>query len=83
MLDNLRDSASSSFFDDDEDLPDFMEEEEVVAPSATPKKRKPRKPFLGLTPIQGFVLSVMLFFTVCMLGTLVLLVFGRVMIPAF
>ena len=77
MLDNLRDSASSSpFFEQEEELPDFLEE--------TPAPKKPKKSsknFLGLTPPQRFVLSTMLFITVCILGALLLMVLGRVVLP--
>lgn len=68
MLDNLRDEpSSSSFFDDD--IPRFLEDEYPPEP--------PPRPFLGMTPIQRFFISVMLLITICLLGTMLLLVTGR------
>jgi hypothetical protein len=79
MLDNLRESAASSpFFEDEEELPDFLGE------TPPPRKpRKPRKPFLGLSPGQRFALSLMLFFTVCVLGVMVMFVSQRFWLPTF
>jgi len=87
MFDNLRDLSNDSLYDDeqnqDDDLFKDMEDdaEEVSAPVTSPV-RKPRKSknFLGMTAQQRFLISVMLLFTVCLLGTLVMFVFGRMSI---
>lgn len=70
MFDNLRNDAS--LFDDEPEL------EPAPLPSR-PSVRAPRRPrrFLGMTPIQRFVLSLMLMTAVCALGTLVMLVSGK------
>lgn len=84
MLDNLRDQAS------------FHEEEEPLAtnPPNTPKptkRSKLRMPHIqlrsldqitGMTALQRFALAVMLLVMVCLLGTMLLLISGR-MVPLF
>jgi hypothetical protein len=74
MLDNLRDQAS------------FQEEEEPLDPNAPkpPKPRKPRRSFdqiTGMTAQQRFTLAVMLSIMVCLLGTMLLLIFGKIVPP--
>jgi len=74
MLDNLRDQAS------------FQEEEEPL----NVKESKPPKPRIQLRSIdqitgmnarQRFVLAVMLLIMVCLLGTMFLLISGKVVPP--
>ena len=63
MFDNLRDlSDGSSLFEDPAD----------AQYAATP--RGPQRRFLGLTPAQRFLLSLMLFASVVMIGLMCLLV---------
>jgi hypothetical protein len=75
MFDNLRDSAESSFYEED---PNELYKEPVATPaprrsvSATTNTR-----FLGMTALQRFLISVMLMFTVCILGTLAMLVLEK------
>ena len=79
MLDNLRDQAS------------FQEEEEPLNPNAPkpPKPRKQRKPrrsfdqITGMTAKQRFALAVMLSIMVCLLGTMLLLVSGKIVPSLF
>jgi hypothetical protein len=78
MFDNLRDSASSSPFYE-EDANDLYKEpaskpmmDSVIA---APRKRGSR--FLGMNGAQRFFLSFMLFFVVCLLGTLAMLILGK------
>lgn len=68
MLDNLRDDASSRpFFEDEEpSLPPEPERDPVPL-------RLPAGRFLGMTPVQRFIISVLLMMTVCLLGTMFLL----------
>ncbi len=79
MLDNLRDDADgSSYLDDpDDELPDFLEEEEEEVIRPQTDSFAFLKPVLDLTPVQRFIIVVMLFMAVCLIGSMALLVFGR------
>ncbi len=70
MFENLRNDAS--LFDDE---PYFEPAPPVSQPPARPKRRRGR--FLGLTPVQRFILALMLMVAVCMIGTLIMLVSGK------
>jgi hypothetical protein len=72
MSDTFRDDTTSLFDDDD-----FEEIEEESAP-AIRQDRKPRGKFLGMTSFQRFIIAVMLMIAVCMLGTMCLLITGRI-----
>ncbi len=67
MFDNLRQSGSTGF----DDLPD----------------RSPRRVstgrVMGMTPVQLFLLSLMLFLNVSLLGCFALIVFDKVRLPFF
>jgi hypothetical protein len=71
MFDNLRDSAESSFYEEDQN--DLYKESEAKAAVG----RRSNGRFLGMTAQQRFLISVMLLFTVCIMGTLVLFVLGK------
>lgn len=70
MLDDfLREDDASSFLDEIEE---------------TPKMDLPAEPevgFLGMTPFQRFVIAVMFFFMVVIIGAFCLLVTGSIGIP--
>jgi hypothetical protein len=70
MLDDLRNSAAQSF----EEVSPPEDERAVSAPV------QKREPFLGMTPQQRFVLAVMVFMMVCVLGAFFLLLAGKVVI---
>ena len=74
MFDNLRDSAESSFYEEE---PNDLYKEPVAVPA--PRRRAPTRNgrFLGMTAQQRFLLSVMLLFTVCILGTLAMFVLEK------
>ena len=79
MFDNLRDSADSSFYEEE---PNDLYKEPAPSgrkpASATPKKRRSNNArFLGMTAQQRFLVSLMLMFTVCIMGTLVMFALGR------
>lgn len=80
MFDNLRDLADEPLYEDEQDDL-FKEPEPADAPAAAPvrKKRKSRN-FLGMTAPQRFLLSVMVMFTVLLLGMLAMFVLGRMSI---
>lgn len=73
MFDNLRDSAESSSFYEEE--PNDLYKEPVEK-AAAPKRRSNAR-FLGMTAQQRFFVSLMLFFTVCIIGTLAMFLFGK------
>ncbi len=73
MFDNLRDSASSFYEEEQNDL--YKEPE--VKPVASSRKRKKNAKFLGMTAQQRFLISMMLMFTVCIMGTLAMFVMGK------
>jgi hypothetical protein len=59
---------------------------EVAAAEPEPKPARRRfgsGPFLGLSPAQRFVLALVLFLNVTMLGCLALLVFQKITLPFF
>lgn len=74
MFDNLRESASSSPFYEEESS-ELYREPGSRPVNATAKSRSSR--FLGLTAQQRFLLSMMLLFTVCAVGTLAMFVLGK------
>lgn len=83
MFDNLRDFSDTPLYEDDEQQAGPNKEPAPAdAPAAAPARRKKRKgkTFLGMTAQQRFLISVMLFFTVCLLGTLTMFVMGRMSI---
>lgn len=74
MFDNLRDSAESSFYEEE---PNELYKEPVAQPVAPKRRRKSNARFLGMTAQQRFLVSVMLMFTVCIIGTLAMFVLGK------
>ena len=71
MFDNLRESAESSFYEEDQN--DLYKE--PVAKVAARRRSNGR--FLGMTAQQRFLISLMLLFTVCIMGTLAMFVLGK------
>lgn len=68
--------------DDEEDSSgDFLESSAPVAASPRVRSRRMGGNFLGLTPPQRLVLSVMLFVEVCIVGMFILIATGRVVPP--
>jgi len=86
MFDNLRD-FSNEYQDDQQNDPyrafEAQDGEEQQQQSEAPvvakkpaKKRRKSKQFLGMTAEQRFLISVMLFFIVLLMGTLAMFVTG-------
>ena len=75
MFDNLRDD--SSFYEEEPD--DLYQEPATQAQSivVVPRSRRRKARFMGMTAQQRFLLTVMLLITVCVMGTLALMVTGR------
>jgi len=82
MFDNLRDSADSSFYEEE---PNDLYKEPAPSSkktSAAPQKRRSNNVrFLGMTAQQRFLVALMLMFTVCIMGTLALLILGKMALP--
>ncbi len=77
MFDNLRESASSSSFYEEESNELYREPaSRPVARSSTRRESR----FLGMTAQQRFLLSLMLFLTICAFGTLAMFVLGKMTI---
>ena len=77
MFDNLRDSAESSFYEEESN---DLYREPVAVPQAAPRRRATTASngrFLGMTAQQRFLISVMLLFTVCIIGTLAMFIFEK------
>ena len=75
MFDNLRESAESPFYEEESnDL--YKEPASKPMSSVAPLHRGNRR-FLGMTAQQRFIVSLMLMFTVCILGTLAMFITGR------
>ena len=72
MFDNLRDSAESSFYDE---VPNDQDNE--PKPKAAAPRRRSNRPFLGMNAQQRFIISLMLMFTVCLVGTLAMFILGK------
>jgi hypothetical protein len=71
MLDDLRNSVNDSYEEE-------LAEEERIQEL---KRNRPRKPFLGMTPLQRFVLAVIFFHMVAVLGFILLVLSQRIMPP--
>ncbi|MDO8969309.1 MAG: hypothetical protein Q7U74_01400 [Saprospiraceae bacterium] len=73
MLDDLRNSASKSFQDEEEAYSPKPREVIRIQPSAP-------RPFLGMTSSQRFVIALLIFLMVSVLGALVLVEGGKVFV---
>ncbi len=72
MLDEFRQQANASNFFTEEEEEEPVYEEIVI---------EEKGHFLGMSPVQRFVLSVILLMIVALVGTLALLVMGKVILP--
>ena len=75
MLDDLRNS--STFMDEEEES---QEQEESVR--RRPLHRR-KEPFLGMTAPQRFVVSLLLFMMVCVVGAFGLMLTEKIVVPFF
>lgn len=78
MFDDFRQQAEESDFEE-------QAEETLVAQPAFADsfayRQEPPRYFLGMTPVQRFIIALELFFIVCISGGFLLLVFERVVPP--
>ena len=70
MLDDFREQAGSSSFFDEEESNEYDE-----VPIETQKQ------FLGMSPVQRFVIAFLLLAIVCLIGTFALLATEKVILP--
>lgn len=80
MLDNFRKQTDESEF--------FKEEEPALEisrlnPAPAPRRARTFDQITGTTAFQRFVLSVMFLVMVCLLGVMLLVLTGKVIVPAF
>jgi hypothetical protein len=73
MFDNLREQSDSTPFYEDEAA--FRGAELKPIP---PPRRSADKRFLGMTPQQRFIVAVMVLIAICALGSMTLLITGRI-----
>lgn len=69
MLEDFRTQANASSFDEEENK---VYEEPAI---------ETHRYFLGMRPVQRFVIALMLLFLVCLLGTFFLLVTEKIVLP--
>ncbi|MBN1451675.1 MAG: hypothetical protein JW963_11720 [Anaerolineales bacterium] len=75
MFDNLRDDAVPSFYEEDDTI---LPEEYEKKPVSKAPKRKTNGKFLGMTSMQRFIIVAMLLVAVCTLGSMCLLLTGKI-----
>lgn len=82
MFDNLRDLSDTPLYEEDQNPDDglFKDLEEEETFTETPARKKRSGTFLGMTAPQRFLISVMLMFTVLLLGMLAMFVSGSMAI---
>lgn len=68
------------FLNDDEEIKSFLEEIEDENETIT-VRRQPETGFMGMTPFQRFVISVLFFFMVLITGAFFLLITGSIALP--
>jgi len=74
MFDNLReDAAASPFYEEEESatLQPVTSSNSFLAPSGTRR-------ILGMTGVQRFIIALMMFMAVCLVGGMALLVTGKI-----
>lgn len=77
MFDDLRNSGQPIFEGEQ-----VKNTEPVLSmPNRPTAKKKKSKKILGMTAIQRFVLSILLFLFVCVVGVAVLLLTGKIALP--
>ncbi len=68
--------------DDFRESGDFLEDEDPETSAPSPETTEDELLF-GMTPVQRFVLAVLFFLSVCMLGSFCLLVTDKIALPLF
>jgi hypothetical protein len=72
------------FREEEQQAPYFQDDTPEVAEESAkpaPKSKGPfQEPILGMTPVQRFLIAVMLFVTVCLLGTMFMIITEKFML---
>jgi hypothetical protein len=71
MFDNLREDANSNLYDEEAK---FQSTAGTESAFGAPSSRR----ILGMTAVQRFVIVFMLFLAVCIIGTMALLIMGKI-----
>ena len=71
MFDNLREDANSNLYDEEAKFQSTVSTESAFG---APSSRR----ILGMTAVQRFVIVFMLFLAVCIIGTMALLIMGKI-----
>jgi hypothetical protein len=79
MFDNLRQKSAEQAEFLSDDAPTAVGA--APAKAGAPRARRSGGPFLGLSPAQRFLLALMLFLNVTVLGCFALLVFQKIALP--
>jgi hypothetical protein len=74
MFDDLRAQANEAMFDEEEEVADAYTFRSELA-------SRPRGPFLGMTPVQRFVIAILLLMMTCILSTFCLMVTEKIWLP--
>ena len=81
MFDDLRNEGNSSPLFQEEDAEPLLDVQPKQSNRAGGFGLKINNNFLGMTAFQRFVISMMLLMVVCILGTMFLLVTGKILPP--
>jgi hypothetical protein len=66
-----------------EDLRKQAGESQELEESDKGHSRSSGRRFLGMTPMQRFVIALMLLMTICLIGMFILMVTGKINLPVF
>jgi hypothetical protein len=77
MYDNLREDAASSQFYDEEEAPNLQPDTGLRSQAFFSQPASSRR-ILGMTGVQRFLITFMLFLSVCLIGGMALLVMGKI-----
>ena len=79
MFDNLREQADSTpFYEDESQFRDVEDLRPAAPPPRNTGTASSGGRFLGMTPLQRFIIAVLLLISVCVLGSMCLLATGRI-----
>ncbi len=79
MFDDLREQADSTpFYEDEAQFQDAEARRPATKPPRQVSFNFENGRFLGMTPLQRFILAMLLLISVCVLGSMCLLITGRI-----